>query len=78
MGRDDFQVDPMILRQELLRDNYKELIINSEHMVATEPLPLLHKDPFDRLLIAQAMTEGIMLLTKDKTLAKYPGSIQKV
>ncbi len=78
LGRDDFQVDARILRRELLHDDYKELIISSEHVVAVDALPLLHKDPFDRLLIAQATVEGFTLLTKDKLVASYPGPIQKV
>jgi PIN domain nuclease of toxin-antitoxin system len=50
----------------------------SEHALAIQELPPLHKDPFDRLLIAQAMVEGIMLLTSDRQVAKYPGPIRKV
>ena len=38
----------------------------------------IHKDPFDRILIAQAMVEGITLLTADAAIAKYPGPIRKV
>jgi PIN domain nuclease of toxin-antitoxin system len=41
-------------------------------------LPLIHKDPFDRILIAQAMVEGITLLTADPVIARYPGPIRKV
>ncbi len=41
-------------------------------------LPLLHKDPFDRILIAQAMVEGIMLLTADPLVAQYSGPIRRV
>ena len=78
LGRADFQVDARVLRRELLRDNYKELTINSEHVISVDALPLLHKDPFDRLLIAQATAEGITLLTEDKIVATYPGPIQKV
>lgn len=78
LGRDDFQVDARVLRRELLCDDYKELIINSEHIVVVDALPLLHKDPFDRLLIAQATVEGLTLLTKNKLVASYPGPIQKV
>lgn len=78
LNRQDFQVDARVLRRGLLHDDYKELTIQSEHVVFVDSLPLLHKDPFDRLLIAQATVEGITLLTKDKMVAKYPGPIQKI
>ena len=44
----------------------------------TESLPPLHKDPFDRILVAQATVEGITLLTVDALLARYPAPIRKV
>lgn len=77
LGRDDFQVDPRILRRGLLDNGYIELPITSEHAVALVDLPPIHKDPFDRLLIAQAITSGIELLTADETLAQYPGPIRR-
>lgn len=43
-----------------------------------EGLPLIHKDPFDRLLVAQATVEGITLLTSDVLVARYPGPIRRV
>src|SRR4051794_3138457 len=63
LGRDDFRVEPRVLRRGLLDNGYIELPITSEHAVSVESLPPLHKDPFDRLLIAQALVEGITLLT---------------
>jgi len=78
LGRDDFQVDPHLLRRGLLDNGYRELPILSEHAVAVGTLPVIHKDPFDRLLIAQAIVEGITLLTSDAYVAEYPGPIQKV
>ena len=78
LGRDDFAVDARLLRRGLLDNGYGELPIASEHAVATENLPPIHKDPFDRMLIAQAMVEGITLLTADERIASYPGPIQKV
>ena len=47
----------------------------SEHAVAIDSLPPIHKDPFARPLIAQAIVEGITLLTNDATVAQYQGSI---
>lgn len=78
LGRDDFQADPRLLRRGLLDNGYAELVITSEHVVLIDSLPRLHRDPFDRLLIAQATAEGIILLTADQRIADYPGPIRKV
>jgi len=78
LGREDFKVDARLLRRGLLDNGYSELPIMSEHVVATESLPLIHKDPFDRILVAQATVEGIMLLTVDSLVSKYPGPIRTV
>ncbi len=76
--REDFKVDPRLLRRGLLDNGYSELPVLSKHAVAVGCLPPIHKDPFDRLLIAQAIVEGITLLTADTHLAKYPGPVQYV
>jgi PIN domain nuclease of toxin-antitoxin system len=78
LGRRDFKVDARLLRRGLLDNGYSELPIGSEHVVAIESLPVIHKDPFDRMLIAQAQVEGITLLTSDPTVAKYPGAIRLI
>ena len=78
LGRQDFRVDPRVLRRALLDNGYSELPITSEHVIQIEQLPPKHKDPFDRVLIAQAIVEGITLLTNDQKLAAYPGPIRKV
>jgi PIN domain nuclease of toxin-antitoxin system len=78
LGRHDFQVDAKLLRRGLLDNGYGELVIRSDHLVATESLPPIHKDPFDRILAAQASVEGIMLLTTDSLVARYPWPIQQV
>ena len=78
MGRGDFRVDARLLRRGLLDNGYRELAITSEHAVATDSLPPIHKDPFDRLLIAQSMIEGITLLTVDPFVAQYPAPVRKV
>lgn len=78
LGRSDFQVDPRVLRRNLLDNGYQELPVASEHAVSIANLPPLHKDPFDRLLVAQAMVEGITLLTSDAQLAQYPGPVRQV
>ncbi len=78
LGREDFKVDPQVLRRGLLDSGYFELPIFSEHAAAIATLPPIHKDPFDRMLVAQAIVEGITLLTVDMQVAKYPGPVQRV
>ena len=78
LGRDDFRVEPRVLRRALLDNGYVELPVTSEHAVNVDALPALHKDPFDRLLLAQALVEGITLLTADAQLARYRGPVRKV
>jgi PIN domain nuclease of toxin-antitoxin system len=78
LGRADFHVDPHVLRRGLLENDYIEKPILAEHVLATANLPPLHHDPFDRLLIAQATVEGVVLLTADETLARYPGPVRAV
>ncbi|MBZ9678735.1 type II toxin-antitoxin system VapC family toxin [Mesorhizobium sp. ES1-1] len=78
LGRDDFQVDPHLLRRGLFDNGYHELPITSQHAITVDGLPAIHKDPFDRILIAQAIAEGILLLTMDKFVARYPGPIRIV
>ena len=78
LGRGDFRVDVRLLRRGLLDNGYGELPITSEHAVALDSLPSIHKDPFDRILIAQSMVEGVTLLTADPLVAQYPAPIRKV
>jgi PIN domain nuclease of toxin-antitoxin system len=78
LGRDDFQVNARLLRRGLLDNGYGELPISSEHAVAIDGLPPIHNDPFDRLLVAQSMVEGITLLTNDPLVAQYPAPVRKV
>jgi PIN domain nuclease of toxin-antitoxin system len=78
LGKKDFQTDPRLLRRRLLDNGYTELPITSNHAVTIDQLPPIHKDLFDRILVAQAIVEGITLLTADSTVAKYPGPIRRV
>jgi len=78
LGRDDFKVDARVLRRGLLDNGYSELPVVSDHVVAIDSLPSIYKDPFDRVLVAQATVEGITLLTTDSLIAKYPGPIRMV
>ncbi len=66
-----------MLRRGLIDNGYREVPILSEHVVAIDALPPIHKDPFDRLLIAQSSVEGITLLTDDATVLRYQGSIKQ-
>ena len=76
LGRRDFRADARLLRRGLIDNGYSELPIASVHVVALESLPPLHKDPFDRILVAQATVEGITLLTSDSLVGQYPGPIR--
>ncbi len=78
LGRDDFHIDTRQFRRGLLDNGYIELAITSEHAVAVDVLPAIHKDPFDRIIIAQALTEGVTLLTADAVVAQYPGGVRKL
>lgn len=78
LGRNDFRVEPEVLRRALVENGYSELAITSTHVMAVGHLPGIHKDPFDRVLVAQAMTEGVLLLTADDMVAKYPGPIRRI
>ncbi len=78
LGRNDFKVDPYRLRKMMVIHGYTELPVTSEHALKIDSLPLLHKDPFDRLLLAQARVEGMMLLTVDAAIAQYKESVLAV
>ncbi|MCC6538445.1 MAG: type II toxin-antitoxin system VapC family toxin [Bryobacterales bacterium] len=78
LGREDFRADPHVLRRGLLDHGYLELAVTSEHAVAVMTLPPLHRDPFDRILVAQSIVEGALLLTADSLVAQYPGPIRLV
>jgi PIN domain nuclease of toxin-antitoxin system len=78
LGRSDFQVDPAILRRGLLENGYGELTITSDHAIAAGLLPPIHRDPFDRILVAQATVEAITLVTSDPIMARYPGPVRAV
>lgn len=76
LGRPPFDLDAGVFRRELLEAGYDELAITGAHAAAVVALPDLHRDPFDRILIAQAIVEGITLLSADQTVLAYPGPIR--
>jgi PIN domain nuclease of toxin-antitoxin system len=77
-GRDDFRIDVSSLRRSLFDNDYVELPITGAHAVALGGLPPIHRDPFDRMLVAQAIVEGLTLVTSDPAVAKYRGPIRLV
>ena len=77
-GRADFRIDAGMLRRSLFDNGYAELAVTGAHAAALAGLPPIHRDPFDRMLVAQAIAEGLTLLTSDPTVAKYPGPIRLV
>jgi PIN domain nuclease of toxin-antitoxin system len=77
-GRDDFRIDVSSLRRSLFDNEYVELSMTGAHAVALGSLPPIHRDPFDRMLVAQAIVEGLTLVTSDPAVAKYPGPIRLV
>ena len=78
LDRDDFRVDARVLRRGLLDNGYGELPVTSAHTLMLDSLPPLHKDPFDRILVAQSIAEGVTLLTADPLVAQYPGPVRSV
>jgi PIN domain nuclease of toxin-antitoxin system len=76
LGHEGFQVQPSLLRRTLLDAGFVELPIEAAHVLAVAQLPPLHRDPFDRLLLAQAEREGLLLLTADALVARYPGPVR--
>ena len=78
LDRPDFRIDPRRLRRGMEENGYVELPITSEHALAVDLLPPVHKDPFDRILVAQALVEGLPLVTADRRLADYPGDVRLV
>jgi PIN domain nuclease of toxin-antitoxin system len=78
LGRPDFPIDPEDFRGRLLGSGYEELSLSGDHAVRLRDLPPIHRDPFDRLLVAQAMAERVDLLTSDPVLARYGGRVRLV
>ncbi len=71
LPRRDLKIDAMLARREALSFGFRELQVTAEHAFAVGSLPSFHKDPFDRMLIAQARVEGLNLLTVDAKIQKY-------
>ncbi len=78
LGRADFKVDLPVLRRNLLDNGFEEIAISSAHALAVDTLPPIHKDPFDRIIVAQANVEGVRLMTADSALAEYTVAMVRV
>ena len=78
LDRPDFQLEPPVLRQALLEAGWRDLPVVAHHVLAVGQLPGLHRDPFDRLLLAQAQADGLLLITADQQLAQYPGPVRRM
>lgn len=78
LGRSDFVVDASRLRRGLIDNGYLELPIEGPHTLAVASLPDIHRDPFDRIQIAQARTEGMLFVTSDAMLAGYGDPVRVV
>ena len=78
LERPDFKVDMWHLRRCLQDNEYTEVPVTSEHAAFTQVLEKLHKDPFDRMLIAQACVDDLILVTADRLVAQYSGPIQMI
>ena len=78
LRRPDFEVDLPTLRSVLPEMAIEELPVTGSHTEKLVELPPIHKDPFDRMLIAQSMTEPLLLLTNDAILARYWDGVQLV
>jgi PIN domain nuclease of toxin-antitoxin system len=73
----DFKVNVALLRPALVEMGFSELPVSGAHAEKLASLPPIHKDPFDRMLVAQSLAEPLVLLTNDRGLADY-GDVVKV
>jgi PIN domain nuclease of toxin-antitoxin system len=75
LKRSDFSFDGKSLYKGLIENGYIELPINSRHTLEVANLPMLHKDPFDRILLAQANAENLTFMTADSAIKEYSSDI---
>jgi PIN domain nuclease of toxin-antitoxin system len=78
LAKSDFNIDASAVRRAMVEEGYRELPVNGLHAAFVATLPPIHKDPFDRLLVAQANIEGMTLITADDAISRYPGPILKI
>ena len=75
LGRGDMPVSGKRALEHFRQAGYRLLAVEPEHAAAVEELPGHHQDPFDRLLVAQALSEGMRLLTHDSMVARYGDAV---
>lgn len=73
LGKLQLDVTIEVFAESQLRNAYQLLPVNLVHVVEVAKLPLHHRDPFDRMLIAQALSENLTILTADENFKKYRG-----
>ncbi|WP_211923221.1 type II toxin-antitoxin system VapC family toxin [Duganella radicis] len=73
-----YNLDLNELRLQIAQIKLKQLPISHEHATRVRLLPYIHRDPFDRMLVAQAMCESVTLLTADRVLADYSELVELV
>jgi PIN domain nuclease of toxin-antitoxin system len=78
LGKLNMPVNAGTIRHHLDEKGCRELTVTSRHALATASLTSVNKDPFDRMLVAQAVTEGLILITTDSLLANYTSEIMVV
>lgn len=78
LGRGDMPVSGHDAMRYFRESGYRFLPIEPEHAVAVESLPAHHQDPFDRILVAQALTEPMRLMTHDPLVALYSDTVIKI
>ncbi|WP_226951431.1 type II toxin-antitoxin system VapC family toxin [Rhizobium terrae] len=77
-GKARLALHPRFLYEQLIKNDFHEVQITAAHGLFVASLEIIHKDPFDRILIAQATSEGMLLLTSDERVAQYDGPIRLV
>ena len=78
MGRGDMPVSGQDAVHYFQESGYRFLPIDVEHALAVESLPAHHQDPFDRILVAQALVEPMRLMTHDPLVARYSDTVIEV
>ena len=76
--RRDFKANPTVLVRALAQSGFSELPVTAAHAARVAGLPAIHRDPFDRLLVAQSLAEPMTLLTNDAVLLGYGPLVQLV
>ena len=69
---------PVFLTDQVYRNGFGVRPVGPDHVFQIHHVPDLHKDPFDRILVAQSLVEGVMLLTADPWVARYPAPIRRI